>query len=257
MREHGRHCEEPRRSPAFDHRVHSGCLCRPLLAVFTQAPRLERPRKSQSLLAHDKPRVQMSNTVKPKAAAAKRGCLTARHWRDIRQAARLARSEGVTLIMHGVTVGPAARGKETLPQPQSKPLSTTGHGGRGQRLTESVSLACEHPPSKQHERQEEPKAAQRQLRSLMRLSEFQQAKACGARWLPLVWGVLRGYRAKSRDNVWTQHMERKIELHKKARDFLGRALQLFRSRAVVVGDLSEGTPASPSGHIAALVRALR
>eukprot|EP00966_Prymnesium_polylepis_P132444 3062108-Prymnesium_polylepis.1 len=58
------------------------------------------------------------SSAKPKAAAAKRGCLTTRHWQDIRQAARLARSEGVMLITHGVTVIPAARGQEYQPQPQ-------------------------------------------------------------------------------------------------------------------------------------------
>jgi hypothetical protein len=59
---------------------------------------------------------------------------------------------------------------------------------------------------------------------------------------------------KSRDNVWTEYMRQKIALHNKARDFLGRALQLFRSRAVVVRDSS--IP-SPSGSIAALVDALK
>ena len=77
------------------------------------------------------------SSAKPKAAAAKRGCLTARHWQDIRQAARLARSEGVTLITHGVTVAPAARGQEDQPQPQDKSTTMTTRG-RAQAAAEGV-----------------------------------------------------------------------------------------------------------------------
>eukprot|EP00966_Prymnesium_polylepis_P272590 6297532-Prymnesium_polylepis.1 len=49
------------------------------------------------------------SSAKPKAAAEKRGCLTARHWQGIRQAARLARSEGVTLITHASQSHPRPR----------------------------------------------------------------------------------------------------------------------------------------------------
>ena len=73
------------------------------------------------------------NDEQPKAAAAKRGCLSARHWQDIRQAARTARSEGITLIIHGVTVVPAVCGKENQPEPQHKSTTTTACSGRGQQ----------------------------------------------------------------------------------------------------------------------------
>ena len=39
----------------------------------------------------------------PNVHAAKRGCRSVRQWQDIRQAARLARTEGVTIELHGVT----------------------------------------------------------------------------------------------------------------------------------------------------------
>ena len=174
------------------------------------------------------------SAMKPKAAAAKRGCLAARHWQDIRQAARLARSEGVTLIMHGVTVAPAARGQDP-PQPQDKSTTTTTRDGRGQQPKEPIGNACEHPPAKQHERQP-PKQQREQQRSLRRLHDFQQAKACGARWEPLVKMLLRKERAISRANVWTEHLRYRIELRDKMSGFLARALRFLRKRALAVGD---------------------
>ena len=171
--------------------------------------------------------------VKPKAAAAHRGCLTARHWQDIRQGARLARSEGVTIIIHNVTVGPVARGHQ--PQPQDNSTATTGRGGRGQQLKESISKACEYPAAEQHEQQ--PSKRQReQQRSLSRLHDHQQAKACGARWAPLVQNLLRKERAISRADVWTTHMRYRIELRDKMSGFLARALRFLRKDALAKGD---------------------
>ena len=69
-----------------------------------------------------------------------------------------------------------------------------------------------------------------------------------------MWGIHRRSRTKSRDEVWTEYMRQKIALHNKARDFLGRALQLFRNRVVAIRDRSAP---SPSGSVAALVEALK
>ena len=196
----------------------------------------------------------MSNNLMPKAAAAKRGCLTARHWQDIRQGARLARSEGVTLILHGVTVGPAARDQENLSQQQTKPAMTTVRGGRGQQLTESVGFACENPSEKQREQQQPPRKQREQQRSLGRLCEFQRALACGARWLPLAQQLLRRERAITRARVWTERMEQKLALRDKMGAFLGRALRLANSRPIpaqlVVRDRASST--SRSGAFARL-----
>jgi hypothetical protein len=179
----------------------------------------------------------MSTSVKPKAAAAKRGCLTSRHWADIRQAARLARSEGITLITHGVTtIAPAARGKENLPEPRDKSTATTARGGRGLQPKEAIGKACEYPSAKEQHEQQPSKQQREQERSLRRLHEFQQAIACGARWEPLVQKLLRKERAISRHSVWTAHMSRKIELRNKMGEFLGRALRHLRSRALAIGE---------------------
>ena len=169
-------------------------------------------------------RTKMSNSVTSKAAAAKRGYLSARHWQDIRRAARLARSEDVTLIMHGVTVTP--RGKENQPQAERNTV-TTARGGRGQP-TEAVSKACEHSSEQQHE-QRPPKKQRDEQRSLARLHEFQRALACGARWLPLAQNLLRRERAISRARVWTEHLKHKLALRDKMCAFLGRALSYASS----------------------------
>lgn len=195
----------------------------------------------------------MSNTVKPKAAAAHRGCLSARHWQDIRRAARLARSEGVTLIMYGVTVDPTARSKENLLQSELNSTSTPARGGRGLKPKETIGNACEYPTAKQHE---QPPKQQRAQRSLLRLHEHQRDKACGARWSPLVQMLLRKERAISRASVWTGHMEHKIALRDKMRDFVARALHDLPKRALAVRDHSAKTAQVAIGDPVAKLRHL-
>ena len=195
----------------------------------------------------------MSNQTS-KAAAARRGCLTARHWQDIRRAARLARSEGVSLIMHGVTVGPAARDKENLSQPQFKSTPTIVRGGRGQHLTETVGNASENSSEKQREQQQPPRKQREQQRSLGRLCEFQRALACGARWLPLAQQLLRRERAISRARVWTERMQQKLALRDKMCAFFGRALRLANSltRPALVVDRDRASSTSRTGAFACL-----
>jgi len=212
--------EEQAQLEAFDP---ASTHCAPVVRCSPpNAPRREEPRKfsgcSTTLISTSQ--TKMSNPVKSKAAAAKRGCLSARHWQDLRQAARLARSEDITLIMHGVTVTP--RGKENQPQVERNSL-TTVRGGRGQP-TEAVGKACEHSSQPQCE-QRPPKKQRDQPRSLGRLHEFQRALACGARWLPLAQQLLRRERAISRARVWTERMEQKLALRDKMCAFLGRALR--------------------------------
>ena len=164
----------------------------------------------------------MSNKVKPKAAAAKYGCLSTRQWQDIRRAARLASSEGITLIMHGVSVIPTTRDSENLSQSENNSTTTSARGGRGLQPKESIGKACENPSAKQLHEQQLTKQQREQERSLRRLHDFQQAFACGARWEPLVQKLLRKERAISRAQVWTAHMERRLAMREKMRAFLLR-----------------------------------
>mmetsp|Transcript_58805 Transcript_58805/g.161381 ORF Transcript_58805/g.161381 Transcript_58805/m.161381 type:complete len:229 (+) Transcript_58805:196-882(+) len=166
----------------------------------------------------------------PKAAAAKRGCLTARHWQDLRQAARLARSEGVTLIMHGITVSPGAQQNSPIVQ-HKMTTTTTVLDRRGQQPKESTGTAREHLSEKQQQQQQPNRKQREEQRSLGRLRAFQQAKACGARWKPLIQLLLRRDRANSRDAVWTAHMRHKLALRDKMCDFLGRVLHHASTRA--------------------------
>ena len=171
------------------------------------------------------------NDEQPKAAAAKRGCLSARHWQDIRQAARTARSEGITLIIHGVTVVPAVCGKENQPEPQHKSTTTTACSGRGQQPRKAIGDAHDHQPKSQQDQQQPTKQQRENQRSLARLRAFQQALACGLHWLPLVQRLLHQDRVKSRDRVWTEFMRRRLELRDKMRGFLGRVLRYSTQRA--------------------------
>jgi len=168
----------------------------------------------------------MRSSVKSKAAAAHRGYLTARHWKDIRLAARLAKREGITLITHGVTTdGSTARGNENQPEPHNKSTATTARGGRGLQSKETIGSACEHPSAKQQHEKQPPKQQRASERSLRRMHDFQQTIACGARWEPLVKKLLRKERAISRAQVWTGHLQRRLALCEKMRAFLGRVLR--------------------------------
>ena len=64
----------------------------------------------------------------PAAERRRRGILSARAWEDIRQAARLARSEGVKLFLHGVNVSPQDQGRgarrDTPVRPRSAAVRT-------------------------------------------------------------------------------------------------------------------------------------
>lgn len=129
----------------------------------------------------------------------------------------------------------------------------TARGGRRQQLKESIGSAREHPSAKQQHEQQSPKQQREQERSLRRLHDFQQTKACGARWEPLVQKLLRKERATSRAQVWTGHLERRIALRKKMRAFLGRALRHASSSAHPARVVDRDKPAQSkvSGALAA------
>jgi hypothetical protein len=157
-----------------------------------------------------------------KVLAANCGFLSARHLQDIRKVARIARSEGISLTVHGVVVG----GQDNLHL--QKYESSTGtnstakkHDGRGSPPTKSVGDACEKPTAKQ----------QRSARRLEQYKAAKRADVCNARWLRLATPLLRQTRAKLRGDVWTAHMRAKLALRAKMGALFHR---VWSQRALVV-----------------------
>ena len=141
-------------------------------------------------------------------AASKSSFLSARHAADIRKMARIARIEGITLNVHGVTIGPA----NGILQLQDHEVTNATHDGHAPS-TESGEDVCIKPSKRQQKR------AQR----LADYNEAKRAAACGARWLPLAQVLLRRSRAKLRSDVWTGWMRSKLTVHERMRAFLRKA----------------------------------
>lgn len=142
-------------------------------------------------------------------SASNRGSLSARHCADIEKMARIARKTGISLTVHGVTVGTAS----AILQLQDTEVTTAKHDGRTAPPTETGEDACEQPSKRQQKR------AQR----LEDYNEAKRAAACGARWLPLVQVLLRRSRAKLRSDVWARWMRAKIAIRDRMRAFLRNA----------------------------------
>ena len=144
------------------------------------------------------------------ANAANRGCLSARQIADVRKIARVARSESVSLTVHGVTVGPTSE----ILRLQDAAVTTAMHHGRKSQPAEPASDACEKPSNQLRKRAQ-------------RLADFNEAKraaACGARWLPLVKSLLRRAHAKLRGSVVFGHMRTRLTLRAKMSCLLHRVL---------------------------------
>ena len=131
--------------------------------------------------------------------AAKRGGLGAKRWADIRQAARLARTEGVVLLVHGVEVSPHGMelmsAQENLPPTSHSNRPTDeleGHKQAKQQSTEAVTAARQVP-------------SKRQQRSAQRLGTFQARKRAEL-WLSLTQRLLKQSRAKLLNSTWTSWM---------------------------------------------------
>ena len=170
----------------------------------------------------------------PKEAAANRGCLSARHWSDIRQAMRLTRSEGGVLILHGVKVLPSDdAASESLLQ-SFQPAKNATRDARKPPQTEAVTEAGASTSKRLHAQQ----------RSAQRLADYNEAKraaACGARWQPIVQTVLSRSRAKQRAEVWTSWMRSKKEARAK----------LCATSSCVSGDARSSSTRCRSRHLQA------
>ena len=158
----------------------------------------------------------------PAAERKRRGILSARAWEDIRQAARLARSEGVKLFLHGVDVSPQDQGRgarrDTPVRPRSAAVRTdmTARDDSEQEPTEPEGPA--RTPSKK-----QPKP-----RDLKRLQEFQEHKvamlAAAAKWRRIAAAYtakakwLRLFRKRRMHARWTEWMISTLEARAQRRD---------------------------------------
>ena len=150
----------------------------------------------------------------PNVHAAKRGCRSARQWQEIRQAALLARTEGVTIELHGVRVGPSvvraeyrATSQPTLPAARDgsvaqKSETDAAERARGPQLPEAGGRERASPPSKQ-----QPRDARRSQKRLLEFQAQKHTEKCQSRWLL----ITNRYR---RAAVWTAWMREKATQEK-------------------------------------------
>lgn len=140
----------------------------------------------------DKPRVP--------APAKKHGCVGARRWLDIRQAARVARTEGVTLNIHGITVSPCKPQLDIRQGPKRENAGVTMCDESKQQPVESGGAACN-------------KSSKVKERDARRLLEFQESKrplsAASNRWALLVQKSVRVLQFHTRSTVWVEWMKQK------------------------------------------------
>ena len=130
------------------------------------------------------------------AQSAARGTLSARQWSDIRQAARLARSEGIPIEMHGITLN-SARGSPRPPG-RVKAASKVPVPDKGN----SSSMEIDDPTAETSKK--------KQQRDKQRSEDFRERRMLAVRWLPLVQRLLRRTRKKFCDDVWTTWMRSRL-----------------------------------------------
>ena len=144
-----------------------------------------------------------TNAVTRPARRSHARSLSARQWQEIRQAARLARSEGVEVTRYGFTIRPA-------PDPNMRARASQPSAPHEDARTTST-------PSK---KQPSP-------RDVRRAQDFQARTRTTQRWLPLIRRLLRADRRKIRDDVWTgwmrARMSPRLDAQRKLQNLLWRA----------------------------------
>ena len=147
----------------------------------------------------------MVNNTETRPARRPQGSLSARQWQEIRQAARLARSEGVEITRFGFTIRPAPDSKHTV-------RGVEPHEARGATQSQQSSTS------------------QSSSRNAKRALEFQERMRLQKLWLPLTRRLLRKHRKESRDALWTSWLRARLshrsEVQRKLRDLLWRAWTL-------------------------------
>jgi len=153
---------------------------------------------------------------RPTDRAVKHGTISARQWTDIRQAARLARSEGVEIHMHGVHISPPRWNMQQQQQQSRKPQQ--------QQQQQQSGETCTVPDADAEQPMEtdgcKASASKKQQRDAQRLQEFQGRKRA-ARWRHFT-------RRLVLTTVWTSWMRERPERERQhaARRKLREALWL-------------------------------
>jgi hypothetical protein len=152
---------------------------------------------------------------------AKRGRLSEREWVDVERAARVARSHGLTLKVHGVEF------TGILKQNQVK--KTTAH----KVLQPQVETAVAQPPPTSGSETQPQSLSKRQQRSQLRLQEFQQKKQRRlARNMAVKVGKAQVQQATAQGNfdfhLDIRDLQRRAMLRVKLRSIFWRAWRSYR-----------------------------
>jgi len=143
----------------------------------------------------------------------KHGSITARQWQDIRQGARLARTEGVQLILHGLRISPVKKGQEKGESPchphfTSEPAKTVRDNSRDE-------------------------SSSKKERDARRAKEFRARKGVAFRWELLTTKLKRIEKFHLRSVVWVQWMKAKP---------MKECIQARFTRGAVAATVSGGDP---------------
>ena len=153
----------------------------------------------------------MVNTQEARPARRPQGSLSARQWQELRQAARLSRSEGVEVSRYGFTFRPALG--------SNNPVHGSEAAARGAAPAPAPSPATAPAPA--------PSMRQATPRNVRRAQEHQALMRVQGMWLPLVLRLARKNRTVIRDSVWTSwmraRMSPKLDARLRLRDLLWRA----------------------------------
>eukprot|EP00310_Coccolithus_braarudii_P015575 CAMPEP_0183341034 /NCGR_PEP_ID=MMETSP0164_2-20130417/7383_1 /TAXON_ID=221442 /ORGANISM="Coccolithus pelagicus ssp braarudi, Strain PLY182g" /LENGTH=268 /DNA_ID=CAMNT_0025511265 /DNA_START=206 /DNA_END=1013 /DNA_ORIENTATION=+ len=155
-----------------------------------------------------------------------RGNLSARQWQDLRQAARLARSEGVSVTWRrdgSILISPL--------KPPNDSTNTAGSRQSGQVKKQETTRDADVPKPMETDGNKRATASKKQQRDTRRLQEYQESKRVpqsAARWLLLTQRQLWAARKASCNAVsagWmrSQTPEARPATRRKLRDLLWRA----------------------------------
>ena len=135
----------------------------------------------------------------PVASPKRHGCIGARRWQDIRQAARVVRTEGVTLNVHGIIVSPETLGKDLRPATATRSEKTVGTvPDTRKQPVEPTGEACANMSKKKQ------RSMQRFLANRERM---RPPSAAENRWALLAKKVMRVSNFHIRSRVWVEWMQ--------------------------------------------------